>query len=56
MTTKKAGKGKGATRKLKLKKETVKDLNAAKSKNVKGGMNRWSGVMLTCRDTECAKC
>jgi len=55
MTTKKSNTGKGGVKKLKLKKQTVKDLNTPKSKDVKGGMNRWSGVMLTCRDTEC-KC
>jgi hypothetical protein len=56
MTTKKTDTGKGGVKKLKLKKQTVKDLNTPKSKDVKGGMNRWSGVMLTCRETECGKC
>jgi hypothetical protein len=56
MTTKKSTTGKGGAKKLKLKKQTVKDLNAGKGKDVKGGMNRWSMVMLTCRDTEYAKC
>ena len=57
MTTKKTKAGKGGVKKLKLKKETVKDLKTPKGKNVKGGGGmRWSGVMLTCRATECAKC
>lgn len=54
MTAKKTT-GKGGVKKLKLKKQTVKDLNAPKGKDVKGGVNRWSQVMLTCRETEC-KC
>lgn len=56
MATKKTNTGKPGAKKLKLKKETIKDLDAARTKDVKGGGMRWSGVMLTCRDTECGKC
>jgi hypothetical protein len=57
MTVRKSSTGKGSTKKMKVKKQTVKDLNARKGKDVKGGGGmRWSGVMLTCRDTECGHC
>ena len=54
MTVRKTTTGKGGSKKLKVKKQTLKDLKARKDKDVKGGGPlRWSGVMLTCRETEC---
>ena len=44
MTTKKmTTKGKGNTRRLKLKKQTIKDLDVSKAKDVKGGRTRVEG-------------
>lgn len=38
-TKKKAGTGKGEAKKLKVKKETLRDLNVKKSRDVKGGVS-----------------